>query len=183
MKSKLTIAGLVTGLLLSVASAGVPAGGDGFNDAVKTIEQFYHVKHQNIPLLARAGMKAVRTGAKIKGGDYKRLAEAGSVRVAFFEDQDFDSRGQIATFKASMQATLIGNWSPLVQTLAPRNEEQTYIYIRAAGEKFHVLVITIERHEATVVEATIAPDVLAQLMKDPNDMGKTLTEDATINDN
>jgi len=41
---------------------------DGFNDAVKAIEQFYHVKHQNIPLLARAGMKAVKTAAKIRGG-------------------------------------------------------------------------------------------------------------------
>src|SRR6267378_1955620 len=74
----------------------VLARGDGFNDAVKTIEQFYHVKHQSIPLLARAGMKAVRTAAKIKGGEYKRLAEAGRVRLAFFEDQTFDSRGQIA---------------------------------------------------------------------------------------
>jgi hypothetical protein len=183
MKTKLTIAGLVMAYCLSAAPAGVAAGGDGFNDAVKTIEQFYHVKHQSIPLLARAGMKAVRTAAKFKGGDYKRLAEAGSVRVAFFEDQDFDSHGQIATFKASMQATLAGSWSPLVQTLAPRNEEQTYIYLRGSGEKFHVLVVTIERHEATVVQATIAPEVLAQLMKDPNDMGKALTEDATINDN
>ena len=183
MKTKLTIAGFIIALLLSAAPAGVPASGDGFNDAVKTIEQFYHVKHQSIPLLARAGMKAVRTAAKIKGGDYRRLAETGSVRVAFFEDQDFDSHGRIATFKASMQATLAGSWSPLVQTLAPRNEEQTYIYLRGAGEKFHVLVITIERHEATVVQATIAPEVLAQLMKDPNDMGKALTEDATINDN
>ena len=169
-------------MLLIVRPGGVLARGDGFNDAVKIIEQFYHVKHRSIPLLARAGMKAVRTAARIKGGDYKRLAEAGSVRVAFFEDQDFDSRGQIATFKASMQATLAGSWSPLVQTLAPKNEEQTYIYIRDAGEKFHVLVVAIERHEATVVQATISPEVLAQLMKDPNDMGKALTEDATIND-
>ena len=45
-----------------------------------------------------------------------------------------------------------------------------------------MLVITIERHEATVVQATIAPEILAQLMKDPNDMGKALTEDATIRD-
>ena len=183
MKTKLTIAGLLTALLLGAAPGVVLASGDGFNDAVKTIEQFYHVKHQSIPFLARAGMKAVRTAAKMKGGDYKRLAEAGSVRVAFFEEQDFDSHGQIAAFKASMQATLAGNWSPLVQTLAPKSEEQTYIYIRAAGEKFHVLVVTIERHEATVVQATIAPEILAQLMKDPNDMGKALTEDATINDN
>jgi hypothetical protein len=183
MKTKITITGLVMALLLSAQPEGALASADGFNDAVKIIEQFYHVKHRSIPLLARAGMKAVRTAAKIKGGDYKRLAEAGSVRVAFFEDQTFDSRGQIASFKASMQATLAGNWSPLVQTLAPKDEEQTYIYIRDAGNKFHVLVVTIDRHEATVVQATIAPEILAQLMKDPNDMGKALTEDATINDN
>lgn len=188
MKTKITIAGLVIALMLGTGPSifrpiiGL-ASGDGFSDAVKTIEQFYHVKHQSIPLLARAGIKAVSTAARIKGGDYKRLAEAGSVRVAFFEDQNFDSHGRIATFKTSMQATLAGAWSPLVQTLAPKDEEQTYIYIRDAGEKFHVLVVAIERHEATVVQATISPAVLAELMKDPSGMGKALTEDATINDN
>src|SRR6266853_6611147 len=129
MKTKLTIAGLMTALLLSAAPAQVLAHGDGFGAVVKIIEQFYHVKHQSIPLLARAGMKAARTAARIKGGEYKRLAEAGSVRVAFFEDQNFDSRGQIAAFKRSMRTTLEGDWSPLVQTLAPKDEEQTYIYI------------------------------------------------------
>src|SRR5213595_1419903 len=96
---------------------GVLADRDGFNDAVKLIEQFYHVKHQNIPLLARAGMKAVKTAAKIRGGEYKKLAEAGSVRVTFFEDQRFDSHGQIASFKSAMQTTLAADWSALVQTL------------------------------------------------------------------
>jgi hypothetical protein len=183
MKTRLTIAGFMIMLLLNWPAASSVAHGDGFTDAVKMIEQFYHVKHQNIPLLARAGIKAVRTAAKIRGGDYKRLAEAGSVRVAFFEDQNFDSRGQIASFKQSMQATLAGAWSPLVQTLAPRDEEQTYIFIRDAADKFHVLVVTIERHDATVVQATVSPEILAQLMKDPEGMGKALTEDATINDN
>jgi len=67
--------------------------------------------------------------------------------------------------------------------LSAKDEEQTYIYIREAGAKFHVLVVTIERREATVVEATVAPDVLAMLMKDPNEMGKTLTDDAALNNN
>ena len=183
MKTRLTIAVFMITLLLNWLAASSVAHGDGFTDAVKMIEQFYHVKHQNIPLLARAGIKAVRTTAKIRGGDYKRLAEAGSVRVAFFEDQSFDSRGQIASFKQSMQATLAGTWSPLVQTLAPRDEEQTYIFVRDAADKFHVLVVTIERHDATVIQATVSPEILAQLMKDPEGMGKALTEDATINDN
>ncbi len=156
------------------------ARGDDFNAVVRAIEQFYHVKHQNIPLLARAGMKAAKTAARIRGGDYKRLAEAGSARVAFFEEQNFDSHDKIASFKASMKNALSEAWSPLVQTLAPKNEEQNYIFVRELGKNFSVLVITIERHEATVVEATVAPQILAQLMKDPNEMGKALTEDATI---
>jgi len=181
MKTRLTITGLI-GVMIVFAPSASLAHGDGFNDVVKLIEQFYHVKPQSIPLLARAGMKAVSAAARIKGGEYKQIADAGSVRVAFFADQNFDSRGQIATFKASMQTTLEGDWSPLVQTLAPKNEEQTYIYIREAGNKFHVLVVAIERHEATVVQATVAPEILAQLMKDLNEMGKTLREDATIKD-
>jgi len=155
---------------------------DGFNEAVKLIEQFYHVKHQNIPLLARASMKAVKTAAKIKGGEYKKLAEAGSVRVAFFEEQTFDSRGQIASFKSGIQNLLGDQWSALVQTLAPKTEEQTYVYVRDAGKNFHVLVITIERREATVIQATLAPQVLADLLKDPEGMGKLLSDEATTSD-
>src|SRR5713226_7930719 len=131
MKTKLTIAGLAIALFLGARGPNSLARGDGFDDAVKTIEQFYHVKHRNIPLLARAGMKAVRTAARIKGGEYRRLAEAGSIRVVFFEDQNFDSRGQIATFKAALHRVLITEWSPLVQTLAPKDEEPTYKIGRA----------------------------------------------------
>src|SRR5262245_47104755 len=155
---------------------------DGFNDVVNTIAQFDHVKHQNIPFLARAGMKAARTVARVKGGELKRLAEAGSIRVAFFEDQNFDSRGQIASFKSSVQNSLGSDWSALVQTLSPKDEEQTHIFIREAGQKFHVLVIEIERRDATVVQATVRPDVLAQLLKDPGEMGKSITDEATTTD-
>ena len=173
---------LATALIIAFALA-LPltarADRDGFNDAVKVIEQFYHVKHQNIPLLARAGMTAVKTAAKIRGGEYKKLAEAGSVRVAFFEEQKFDSHGQIASFKSAMQTALATDWSALVQTLAPKTEEQTYVYLRDAGKNFHVLIITIEKSEATVVQATVAPQVLADLMKSPDEMGKALTDEAT----
>ena len=69
MKTKLIITGLAIALFLGAYEPASLARGDGFNDAVRTIEQFYHVKHRNIPLLARAGMKAVRTAAQIKGGE------------------------------------------------------------------------------------------------------------------
>ena len=181
MKKVLVTIGLFISLALALPSP-VRADRDGFSDAVKTIEQFYHVKHQNIPILARAGMKAAKTAAKIHGGEYRKLAEAGSVRVAFFEDQKFDSHGQIASFKGAMQNTLAADWSALVQTLAPKTEEQTYVYIRDAGKDFHVLIITIEKTEGTVVQATVAPQILAELLKSPDEMGKALTDEATQSD-
>jgi hypothetical protein len=181
MMAKLILTGLLLASLLASPLC-VLADRDGFNDAVKTIEQFYHVKHQNIPLLARAGMKAVRTAAKIRGGQYRKIAEAGTVRVAFFEDQTFDSRGDIAAFKRLIQQSLAADWSPLVQTLSPKTEEQSYVYLRDAGQKFHVLVITIEKHDATVVQATVAPQVLADLMKSPDEIGRELTDEATTSD-
>ena len=174
---------LVLAIALALAAPlSVRADRDGFSDAVKTIEHFYHVKHQNIPFLMRAGMKAVKTAAKIRGGEYKKLAEAGSVRVAFFEDQKFDSHGQIASFKSAMQTTLAADWSALVQTLAPKTEEQTYVYIRDAGKDFQVLIITIEKTEGTIVQATVAPQILADLLKSPDEMGKALTDEATTSD-
>jgi hypothetical protein len=181
MRRIFTISTLAIVLALGAVTSGA-AYADGFNAVVKAIEQFYHVKHESIPLLARAGMKAVRTGARIKGGDARRLAEAGSVRVVVFEDQNFDSHGQIANFKALVQNTLERDWSPLIQTLAPRDEEQAYIYVRDTGEKFQVLVVNIERRDATVVQASVAPNVFADLMRDPSGMGKALTEEATVVD-
>src|SRR5258708_33244450 len=135
MKIKLVIAALMVATLAG-SSLTKPARGDDFGAVVKLIEQFYHVKHQSIPLLARAGMKAATTAARIKGGEYKRLAEAGSARVVFFEDQDFNSHGGIAGFKASLNSAVGDNWSPIIQTLSPKEEDQTYIFVRNAGEKF-----------------------------------------------
>lgn len=181
MKTKLTLTALLLALACSLPFS-AHADRDGFNDVVKAIEQFYHVKHQSIPFLARTGMKAMRTAARIKGGEWKTLAEAGSFRVVLFEDQNFDSRGQIANFKTSVQKALGTEWSTLVQTLSPKDEQQTHVFVRQAGPKFHVLVIEIERRDATVVQATLKPEVLAELLKDPADMGKSITDEATTAD-
>jgi len=185
MKKSLTFTLLLlsTALALSLSAAGSASKADDFGSVVKLIEQFYHVKHESIPLLARASMKATTTAARIKGGEYKRLAEAGSVKIVFFEDQDFNSRGGIAVFRNSLTAAMVQSWSPLVQTLSAKEEEQTYIFLRSAGDKFNVLVVTIERHDAVVVQVDVKPAVLAMLLRDPNDMGKAIADDATRDDN
>ena len=174
------------GLLLMLAGLSVvfstEAKGDDFGAAVKIIEQFYNVKHKSLPFLARAGMKVATTAARISGGDRKRIAELGSVKVAFFEDQDFSSDGRAGAFKSTINSALTGSWSPLVQTVT-KDDEQNYIYLREAKEKFHVLVVTIDRRDAVVVQATINPESLARLMQNPDEMGRAITNEATTNDN
>jgi hypothetical protein len=107
------------------------------------------------------------------------LAEAGSVRVALFEEQTFDSR-QIASFKSAVQ-TRLPTRSALVQTLAPKTKNRlTFIFAKPA--KFSCARNYIERREATVIQATLAPQILAELLKNPDEMGKALTDEATTSD-
>ena len=173
-----TIVAVVLVLLLTANIA--HAKGDDFNSVVKMIEQFYGVKHQGIPFLANAGMKVARTAARIKGGQARRIAEAGSIKLAVFENQDFD--GELMKFRSTLNAALSRTWSPLVQTISATDEEQVYIFLREAGDKFNVLVITIAQRDATVVQVTLSPKNLALLMKDPEGTGKAITEEATIID-
>ena len=169
---------LVVAVLMAVNA--VHAAKDDFNSVVKLIEQFYGVKHQGIPFLARAGMKVATTAARIKGGEARRFAEAGSIKLAVFENQDFD--GDFAKFRSSLNAALNVTWMPLIQTLSPKNEEQVYIFLKEAGDKFNVLVITIEQRDATVVQVTLSQKNLALLLKDPEGTAAAITQEATIND-
>ena len=106
--------------------------------------------------------------------------KSGSVKVVFFEDQEFNSKGGIADFRRRVTAALAGRWLPFVQVLSPADEAQTYIFLRDAGPKYMVLVVTIEKRDASVVQVTLAPQTLAMLMQDPNEMGKAINDDATI---
>jgi hypothetical protein len=176
---------IVSGFILLGLAGVVPvaeAKGDDFGAVVKIIEQFYHVKHQGIPFLARAAIKTGTTVARLSGGQRRQLAEAGSVKVAYFEDQDFKAKGNFAAFKAAIGAALAPGWSALIQVASPKSEEQTYLYLREAGEKFKVMIVTIEPREACVVQVTLSPENLAKLMRDPNEMGKTITTEATTED-
>ena len=171
---------LVIAMLLTSVNAAAPTKGDDFNSVVKMIEQFYRVKHVGIPFLAKAGMKIGTTAARIKGGQARRIAEAGSIKLAVFEDQDFN--GDFTKFRGSLNKALNATWMPLIQTLSAQDEEQVYIFLKDTGAKVNVLVITIEQRDATVVQVTLSPKNLALLLKDPEGTGKSITQEATIND-
>lgn len=178
---KTLIVSLLFAAFIQAAIGSALSKGDDFGDVVKMIEKFYDVKHKGIPFLAKAGIKTATTVARIAGGPKRQLAEAGSVKVAYFEDQDFAPRS-LVDFKTSMNSRLTQAWDPLVQVVSPKDESQTYVYLRSAGEKYNVLVVNIEKRDGSVVQVTLAPQTLAMLMKDPDQIGSTITADATTND-
>lgn len=167
-------------LVFLISPSIVHAKGDDFKSVVRMIEQFYGVKHEAIPFVAKAGMKVARTAARIKGGTAKQIAEAGSIKLAIFEGQNFD--GEFTKFRSTLNAALQDTWSPLIQTVSGADGEQVYLFLREDGKKFNVLVITIEQRAATVVQATLSPKNLARLLQDPEGTGKSITEEATIID-
>jgi hypothetical protein len=162
-----------------LTSSPIRASKDDFGAVVKVVEEFFGVKHKGLPFLAKAGIKTATTVARLAGGSKKRLAEAGSVKLAFFEDQEFSAKGGVANFRATLKATLAGRWLPFVQVLSLNDAAQTYVFLRDDGPKYKVLVVTIEEHDATVVQVDLAPQTLAMLMQNPNEMGNAITDEAT----
>ena len=179
---KLTTLLLALVLISSISAPLANAEGDDFSDVVKAIERFYHVKHKGIPFLAKAGIKTATVAARIAGGTKRRIAEAGSVKVAYFENQHFRSTDGFNAFKTMMNTMLAQSWSPLIQTLAPKEGEQTYIYLREQGTKYNVLVINLGQSDGSVIQVTLSPQALAALMKDPDEMGQTITAEAISDD-
>ena len=178
MRKKLILRWAIIILALSLTHTARAVKDDGFDAAVKLVETQYKVKRKSVPLLARAAIKGGRAVARIASSRIPELAEAGSVRLAVFEDQDFSRPAAGTPFMTSLRGALTSEWSALVQLLSPDDGEQSYVYMREAGERFKLLVVNISRRDATVLEIKLRPETLVKLMQDPDVMGKTLANEA-----
>jgi hypothetical protein len=178
MRKRLILLSAVALLALPPTCAARAAKDDGYEGAVRLVATHFKVKRKSVPLLARAAVKSGRAVARIASRSIPELAEAGCVRLAVFEDQDFSRPAPGAPFMSALRATLSAEWSPLVQLLSPEDGEQTYVYMMEAGERFRLLVVQIGRRDAAVLEIKLRPETLVRLIQDPDVLGKTLTDEA-----
>jgi hypothetical protein len=162
----LTQAFLLAALLGYACAQGAQAQTAEYGSVVKLVESHFHVKHKGTPLIASLAVKVVRPrGVR----DFK---------LATFEDQDFSAPGADAEFGLAVRRLLTPVWQPLVQTRNRRDGEQSYVYLREAGDNFKVMVVTIERRDATVLQAEVSPQALVKWLKDPEKMGRELRDGA-----
>jgi len=147
-------------MLLCVPVAGFAA--DPFKEIVKAIEQKCGVRHTGIPWFARAMMKPVMWGYGF-----------GGLKIAEFENCPSTGEGSQARLANAIERTVGPEWQQMVRVRSRYDNETVYIYVRPLGQKFAVLIVTVEPSEANVVQLNINPRQLERWIDDTGEMAKS----------
>jgi len=145
--------------VLCLAGAGFSQAADReFHDVVRVISQEFHTRPTSIPFF---GLVNVFT-------ETIRPAGTRHIDLAIFEhlsDHDRDGRN----LAESIQSAVGRSWKPFikVQSLRRGAEETVLVYMRQEGREWRLLITSVERDEATVVQLRLNPDALAKWMNDP----------------
>jgi len=143
-------------LALFLAAAGAAySAQDEFDRVVKAVEQHYGVKRTHIPLMGMANfiLKVAHP------------AGTSGFKLAVFEDlPERDDQGDLDRL---MDEICDGRLRPMIVTRERRSGESTYILTGEFGKSTRIFIASFERHEATVVEATVDFDTLLKMIGSP----------------
>lgn len=148
--------------LLALFCQPASARGDEFDAVVRDVRAACGGKRVRIPFLGLAGL-ATR---------FVRPAGVKSFKLAVFEDLKMS--GDLAGLAAAVGRSLGPEWRPLLRVRVSRGAEQTYVYVREAGEDLKLMIVSLGGDQATVVRAKVSPEALAKFARDPNVLGVSL---------
>jgi len=151
-------------MLLCLTSVMILAKDTDFNRLVRHIEIRYGADRTRIPFLGFASL-------------FTRLARPAGVadfHLAIFENLNAASDVELDDLiqKASRE-----KWQPLVQVRSRKQGTATLIYAREYSSRFKLLVVTMENHQATLLEVGLSPNQLIAWLDDPRRVGKIGDED------
>ncbi len=136
-------------LLFSVCAS---AADREFRDVVDTISDRFHTRPLHIPMFGLVNFVTYVV----------RPAGTRHIDLAVFENLDTgDPRG----LAPSIRTAVGGSWKPFVQSRS--SSEAVFVYMRPEGNDCRLLVVTVEQHEATVVQLQLNPEGLQRWIKDP----------------
>ena len=139
-------------LLLVAVALSAGAADREFNEIVQAISDRYHTRPTHIPLF---GLVNAFTFVA-------RPAGTSHIDLAVFEDLREGTMDP-----AEIRRIVGGNWKPFVQVHSRRNHEVTLIYLRPEGRDHRMLITSLERHEATVVQLKLNMDAMRKWLDDP----------------
>ncbi len=145
---------ILTAVLMSVFLAltlpAASARDHEFGLLVHHLESYYHAKHEHGFVLGFASL-AVKMVHPYGVKNFK---------LALFENQDFSASRNDLGFAQVVRAGLGQGWQLLVQVYSRRNGERTYVFARGLGKDFKLLIATVERNEAVVMQVKLDPERL-----------------------
>jgi hypothetical protein len=149
-------------LLLVTMGAGF-AGDWEFDHVVKAIESHYGARRTHIPFLGLASF--VVNVAHPAGASGFKLAVFENLRSA----PGYRDRVELDRFMDGLSS---GGLHRVVCARSRRDGEATYIYVGEAGNLTKMLIATIDRDEATVIQVKVNIETLLKTIESPEHAGK-----------
>jgi hypothetical protein len=120
---------------------------------VRAIGDEYHARPTRIPLFGMVNAFAAVV----------HPAGAKHIELAVFENLD----GYHSALPDAIRRAVGSSWTPFIQVRSNRDRETVYVYMRQAGRDWKLLLVSMERAEATVVELLLDANGLARWVADP----------------
>lgn len=124
-----------------------------FSDVVRAISDECHARPTHIPFF---GMVNAFTAVVHPAG-------AKHIDLAVFENLDPRDRPRAG----AIQRAVGSSWTPFIHVRSARDRETVYVYMRQVGPDWKLLLVSMERAEATVVQLLLDADGLARWISDP----------------
>lgn len=164
----------ITVTLLTLAPAAALAGDESFSSVVKHIKSNYHGKQQGFfgaMMVARFAVKMIKP-AGVK-----------NFKLVYLKDLDYSEAPSPTTgqFHSFIQSKIDPRWTPLVQYSSPREKQWTYVYITRENDDVKVLVVTLQKQDAVVLQTKFSPAKLVEFMNNPQIMGISLNDNRRDN--
>src|SRR5438270_6601012 len=145
--------------LLHMLPAAARAKEGDFDAVVRNVKVACGGKRVRIPFLGLANF-ATRV---------VRPAGVKSFKLAVFED--LERAGDAAQLGPAISQALGPGWRPLVRVRSRRGGGQTLVYDRESGENLHLMIVTLDGEQATVIPAKANPQALAKFARAPKVLG------------
>ena len=166
MPHRIAAAGLALALLAGVALA----DDKSYSQVVHHIKTNYRAKQQGffgMMMLARFAVKLIKP-AGVK-----------NFKVTLLRELDYSGGPPPSSreFHTYLRSRIAPEWTPLVTFSAPRERQWTYVYTTQEKDDLKLLVVTVQKQDAVVVQAKFSPARLSEFMNNPQIMGISLRDD------
>jgi hypothetical protein len=166
----------ITLVLVTLAPAASFAGDESFSSVVKHIKSNYHAKQQGFfgaMMLARFAVKVIKP-AGVK-----------NFKAVFLRDLNYAEgpSPRSGQFHSFIQSKIDPRWTPLVQYSSTREKQWSYVYVTYEKDHVKLLVVTLQKQDAVVLQTKFSPDKLVEFMNNPQIMGISLNGDNRSRDN